>query len=416
MEVISFSNIGKRENNEDFILVKDNVFIVCDGVGGVNKGEVVSEFVATNFYNLIATLEITDTNLNSVIFEIQNKLKLLVEGKVEDIGMGTTLASLLSNNGIFYTCHIGDSRIYHFRTNIGEFYRTRDHSLVEELIVSNHITEEEAQTHPKKHVIIKALIADPNRENDSATINKIEEVSEGDIFLICSDGITEAWDEKHLVELFLNTSSSLEEISEELQNQCNAFSNDNNSAILVKVQRGDIIESKNIEHQTSSTIQEIESKYSTYNKNGKFNFLRILIPIIIIASVTSFFIFNNQSKNSYQPNLIQEPKKKNDIRNMRIERETNNQTIPKENLYNDNAEKKRDYANDIVAKLRKAEHLPSGKPSNPKAGKTKDTIDKARKNNPTIYVEQNETKRPSEKNKDSMTQKPTNDVPENNIK
>jgi serine/threonine protein phosphatase PrpC len=335
-EVLSFSNIGKRENNEDYILVKDNVFIVCDGVGGVNKGEVASEFVATNFYNLISNTEVNEANLNAVVSDIQNKLKTLVTGKDDEIGMGTTLATLLTTNGVFYTCHVGDSRVYHFKPQTREFKRTRDHSLVEELIVSKHITEEEAKTHPKKNVITKALIADPNRENDLATIIKIEDVSEGDIFLICSDGVIEAWEDKHLTELFFNPANSLVDISDELQNQCNAFSKDNNSAILVKVQKEDI-ENESIEsvQDTIPALQKDDERNNlTITKNNKKNpklIKWVLLLALLIGSAVTFLFVYNQTSTKLKPTKSKEPLKSNDIRDKEIHKDTNIKSDKAEN-------------------------------------------------------------------------------------
>ena len=194
------SDVGKqRELNEDsFYITQDplsriQLFILADGMGGCNAGEIASNqailsaksYIENNFdetpkdrESLIQLVASSLEYANMVIYE-----KSLKDKKFE--GMGTTLEVCLIYNNRVYIGHIGDSRIYRIRNNIIRKL-TKDHSYVQKLVEDGTITNEEAEHHPKKNMLMKALGCNAFVEPDVM----VKGFQKEDILIICSDGLT----------------------------------------------------------------------------------------------------------------------------------------------------------------------------------------------------------------------------------
>ena len=194
------SDRGKvREINEDsFYITEDQfnklqLFILADGMGGCNAGDVASKYaiectknyIENNFEaipkdreNLCKLIKSSMEYANMVIYEKASENKELE-------GMGTTLEVCLIYNNRAYIGHIGDSRIYRIRNN---FIRklTEDHSYVEKLVKEGTITKEEAEHHEKKNILMKALGCNAYVEPDVMA----KGFQKGDIIIMCSDGLT----------------------------------------------------------------------------------------------------------------------------------------------------------------------------------------------------------------------------------
>lgn len=190
------TDIGKmREMNQDYFYVSNNelqLYILADGMGGYQGGEIASKLAVISVKNYI------ENNFNETPKDKENLLKLIsssieyanmvvYERAKEDNleGMGTTLEVCLIYNNKVYIGHIGDSRIYRIRK---EFIRklTQDHSYVQKLVKDGTITKEEAEHHPKKNMLMKALGCNAYVEPD--VMMKI--FQKEDILVICSDGLT----------------------------------------------------------------------------------------------------------------------------------------------------------------------------------------------------------------------------------
>lgn len=230
-QAFSFSEIGKRENNEDFVGHKNqNCFVVCDGVGGNEKGEVASSLVGKCFLHEFEKLP--DSDPSKVLKKAEAELSSYILNHPETQGMATTLTfSQIRNYGI-YVAWCGDSRIYQFRDGKIAF-QTEDHSWVNEAVKAGIISKGEAKGHPKSNIITRAICSEARpTQLDSLLIQNIE-VS--DSFLHCTDGVLEAWSNTDLEALF-GQGFSPAQIIDRLQEECKNLSRDNATALLYQVE------------------------------------------------------------------------------------------------------------------------------------------------------------------------------------
>lgn len=198
MKAFAKTDIGKaREINQDYYYIsttdKLNLYILADGMGGYNGGEVASKlaidsvkkYIENNFEKEKETKE-SILNLIKSAIEYANIIVYEKSKEVKELeGMGTTLDVCLIYNNKIFIGHVGDSRIYRIRQNVMRKL-TKDHSYVQKLIEDGTITREEAMTHPKKNMLMKALGCTPYVEPDVRARNYIA----GDILIMCSDGLT----------------------------------------------------------------------------------------------------------------------------------------------------------------------------------------------------------------------------------
>lgn len=241
MKAFAKSDIGKaREMNQDYYYISPDdsqikLYILADGMGGYQGGEVASQLATVAAKNYI------ESNFDSISKEKEEILKLIksameyanmvvYEKSKEDEnldGMGTTLEVCLIYNNKAYIGHVGDSRIYRLR---GVFIRklTTDHSYVEKLIKDGTITKEQAETHPKKNMLTKALGCNVFVEPDVAVKGFIKD----DIIVICSDGLTNMVDENKIYDVVKEDCESAPEKLIELANRNGGI--DNITAIVIK--------------------------------------------------------------------------------------------------------------------------------------------------------------------------------------
>ena len=233
---------GKRPYNEDFVFPDGqspagsnqvNVFLVCDGVGGSEKGEVASRLVCTEMFNsLKGQSEISNEDIQSAIKKAQRS----IDGYIADHHIEQTMATTMTFVGFVedgaVLAHVGDSRIYHIRGH-KILYRTEDHSLVNELVSQRLITEEEARNHPQKNVITKAISGADVQLVPS--IHRTSDIGPGDYFFLCTDGVLESIDDQYLVELLSNDSFSNDQKMEKIDSLCAANSKDNYSLYLIQI-------------------------------------------------------------------------------------------------------------------------------------------------------------------------------------
>ncbi len=211
--IFAKSDIGKaRELNQDYYYVsketdEPKIYILADGMGGYKGGEIASKLATDSVRKYI------ENNFDSTPKEKEEILKLIgsaveyanmvVYEKSKEIpeleGMGTTIEVCLIYNNKAYIGHIGDSRIYRIRKEVIRKL-TKDHSYVQKLVEDKKITREEAKSHPKKNMLTRALGCTPYVEPDLRARN----FEKGDVFIICSDGLTNMVDEKRIYELVKN--------------------------------------------------------------------------------------------------------------------------------------------------------------------------------------------------------------------
>ena len=183
------TDIGKvRRQNEDaaFYDEKRAVFAVADGMGGHLAGEVASGMAIDAVKEMAFTHPRADTVvLRDTVKAAHEAIAQHAKMHPECAGMGTTLSVLWRAGNYAYIAHAGDSRIYRLRSGMLEQI-TQDHSLVEELVRAGIITKEQARIHPRRNVITRALGTDGDNEPDLL----VTDIQKGDIFLLCSDGLT----------------------------------------------------------------------------------------------------------------------------------------------------------------------------------------------------------------------------------
>jgi PPM family protein phosphatase len=199
-----------RQHNEDnggIFVNGDNyrLAIVADGMGGHRAGDVASKMTINLLQKAweesqnIRTAEQAEEWLKLKINEVNQQLFQHANSHTECEGMGTTIIAAICTDHFVTVAHIGDSRCFILNES-GYKQLTEDHSLVNELVRTGQISREDAENHPRKNVILRALGTEQNVEMDLLTII----FEEGDILLICSDGLSNKVSEKEMIEILSN--------------------------------------------------------------------------------------------------------------------------------------------------------------------------------------------------------------------
>ena len=187
LSVHALTDVGKvRAINQDALVVDEKLMLfgVADGMGGHNGGETASAGARDG---MIAALQGKDASLEALrdaVVQVNADLFRQQAGDEKLAGMGTTLSIIWMSGHFVYLGHVGDSRVYRFRD--GELTQmTDDHSLVGELMRAGYLTPEQAENHPNKNVILRAVGTEAGIDVDLA----VEERKQGDLWLVCSDGL-----------------------------------------------------------------------------------------------------------------------------------------------------------------------------------------------------------------------------------
>lgn len=190
------TDVGKvRANNQDVPIVSEKLRLygVADGMGGHKGGEVASTSARDDLLRELEGKTPSVAALSGAIEEVNRQIYHQQEHDDALTGMGTTLSVLWMSDNFVYIGHVGDSRVYLLRD--GEFKQmTLDHSLVEQLVREGVLTEEEAQNHPMRNIITRAIGTDESVEVDVV----VEERRKGDLWLACSDGLHGLVDDRQM--------------------------------------------------------------------------------------------------------------------------------------------------------------------------------------------------------------------------
>ena len=229
------SDIGLvRGTNEDsYICEPPHLFVVADGMGGHAAGEIASRLAASTVSRYIgenAGANNYEELLKQAIIQANTSIYQLSQSKEDFNGMGTTVTAVYVDGDTIYWGHVGDSRIYLLRNK--EFSQlTNDHSLVWELVQSGNITKEEAQIHPKRNMLTRAVGTSCLIKIDTGVIVW----ESGDIILMCTDGLTNMVSEQDIYKFINNHQGDFESILDQLVVHAkNAGGFDNITAILLK--------------------------------------------------------------------------------------------------------------------------------------------------------------------------------------
>lgn len=334
---------GKRPYLEDAIYPaaseatpESRIFMVCDGVGGSTRGDEASRLTCTFFPSLVSDhlekLTASDYAftehlefLSKRLIKLEDQMDEHIHQHPEFRGMATTVTYLhLSPYGVIMAW-AGDSRIYQIR-NGERFFRTEDHSLVNELVRRGEITEEEAARHPRKNVILRAVSGAGNPAKLDLRIRDYSQIEDGDYFLACTDGIIDGIEEAELCQVVGDPTKSLEEKRDLIREKCVIHSRDNFAMYLIKVEAVEKIPMTEIITHSGTTATGSTVIHSTTNhmfdsgvpvfddspvmnspktpKAKKIGYiwmiwlLGIIIAVALAFSINSFI--NNSSKDNPQ--------------------------------------------------------------------------------------------------------------------
>ena len=220
------SHPGRRSRrNEDAWVCHPPLFAVADGMGGARGGEIASRVAATALGE-----DVDGSGEARVVALIQEANRQVYERAREDSdasGMGTTITVALFENGLVSIGHVGDSRAYLIRDRKVD-QLTEDHSLVAELVRTGRLSPEEAETHPQRSVITRALGTDPDVDVDVFSV----EAKPGDLFLICSDGLTSMVDDETILNTVEPRRDDLDGVAKELVAAANRSGGEDNITVV----------------------------------------------------------------------------------------------------------------------------------------------------------------------------------------
>jgi len=233
---IGLSDPGKvRRRNEDSFVCEPPLFAVADGVGGAQAGEVASRLAAATLRSYgDGDAAGAEAQLRSTIQEANRRIYARASSDPHASGMGTTVvAAILGEDGVAIG-HVGDSRAYRVRNDAIE-QLTQDHTLVAELVRTGRLTPEQAEIHPQRSVITRALGTDAAVQVDSFTVDARPD----DIFLLCSDGLSTMVDEATVLKT-IRKQSTLEGAAKALIHAANkGGGEDNITVVLFSIEEGD---------------------------------------------------------------------------------------------------------------------------------------------------------------------------------
>ena len=231
-DTIVRTDVGRqRRTNEDSSYASAPVFVVADGMGGAQAGEVASQMVVEAFSEGLPEDGSPEERLSVVVQRANREIHARSQSDAASAGMGTTVTAAYLDEDAVVLAHVGDSRGYLLRD--GELSRlTEDHSLVEELLRGGKLTEEEALEHPQRSVITRALGIEPIVEIDTWTYP----LRPGDVVLLCSDGLTSMLSEQQVQQILVEA-PDLDKAGERLIADANeAGGRDNITVVLFRVE------------------------------------------------------------------------------------------------------------------------------------------------------------------------------------
>ncbi len=236
MKTFAMTDMGQKRNvNQDFVFTSEtpvgnlpNLFIVADGMGGHNAGDLASKFTVETVVQLIRDSERSDPAdiIGEAIVAANDKLLDIARASQELSGMGTTIVVCTIKDACLYTVNVGDSRLYVINEDIRQI--TTDHSLVEEMVRIGEIEKEDARNHPDKNIITRAIGASANVEPDFFE----SLLSVGDMVLMCTDGLTNMVEDEEIRQIMLSQRDVVERV-ESLIERANANGGKDNIGVIV---------------------------------------------------------------------------------------------------------------------------------------------------------------------------------------
>ena len=239
MKGVGNTNVGKlRKINQDYVYINnehigslDNLYIIADGVGGHNAGEVASESAIDFFEQFIYETEddeILDLLVSATVYANEEVFKLSKTNKAYS-NMGTTLLATTIKNNKIYISHVGDCRLYGIRNN-KIVQMTSDHTYAMDLFKAGVITKEEAKNSKDSNILTRAIGTEKNVKADALFC----EISERDIFIMCSDGLSDMITDDEIFDIASKDISSDEKVQKLIEKANNNGGKDNIAVIVIE--------------------------------------------------------------------------------------------------------------------------------------------------------------------------------------
>ena len=227
------TDVGRvREGNEDAFVVEPPLYAVADGMGGARAGEVASQLA------LQTIIDMQRTGTGSLEDEVREANHVVFERAGSDeryAGMGTTLTAALASPDAIRLAHVGDSRAYLLRAGALR-QLTRDHTLVDRMVAAGEITRDEADVHPHRNVLLRALGTEPTVDIEARDVGLLE----GDRVLLCSDGLTTMITEDQILAILQATVGNPQDAADRLVRAANhAGGIDNITALVLDAVAGE---------------------------------------------------------------------------------------------------------------------------------------------------------------------------------
>jgi protein phosphatase len=253
VEEAGLTDVGRqRHTNEDRFYEAAPLFAVADGMGGARAGEVASQIAVDEFAEQAGAGGSPEEKLATIVQSANRKIYDLSQSDESHAGMGTTVTAALVHDQEVSLGHVGDSRAYRFRDD--ELERlTEDHSLVEELMRMGKLSPEEAESDPRRSIITRALGPEPDVEVETCTYP----AKDGDVYLLCSDGLTGMLPEERVAEI-LRARSSLEQAAQALVDDANARGGKDNITVLLFKLAEEVKEGADVESDTLTGAEVLE--------------------------------------------------------------------------------------------------------------------------------------------------------------
>lgn len=314
IKAYNLQELGQRTNQEDSLFPAlgkstsdDRLFVLCDGMGGHEKGEVASATVCETLSHVILSAwhpgeVLSDELFLQALSAAYDALDAKDNG--EERKMGTTLTFLCLHTSGATVAHIGDSRIYQLRPASKNspariVFHTQDHSLVNDLVKIGEITEEEAKHHPQKNVITRAM--QPCQEHRAkADIAHLTDILSGDYFYMCSDGMLEEASDENILNIITKPNATDEQKLEMLRNVTEE-NKDNHTAHLIHIEK--VIGANPILASISPRQQEpkgtlVTPDFSAVTPQPKrrnlLPWLLVALLLVVIAAGASYFCLGNK--------------------------------------------------------------------------------------------------------------------------
>ncbi|WP_287387425.1 Stp1/IreP family PP2C-type Ser/Thr phosphatase [Lachnospira sp.] len=238
MKAVAMTDIGKkRKTNQDFVYtsmtpigILPNLFIVADGMGGHKAGDTASRFTVETLVKLLKENLTKDavSTVEKAILEVNTLLLEKAKESEDYTGMGTTLCLASIIDDTLLVANVGDSRLYVIDEDIRQV--TRDHSLVEEMVLAGEINKEEARNHERKNVITRAIGGTTTVEPDMFRID----LKKNDRILLCSDGLTNMLEDTEIADI-IKDESDINNAAKKLIDKANKNGGlDNISVVIIK--------------------------------------------------------------------------------------------------------------------------------------------------------------------------------------